>query len=449
VALALVASRSEAQGFGVYEHDACMMGRAGTGVAAPCNVATAIFANPAGMVDPGASRWTISAGVTMIKPGFTFQDSVSGLTTDAVENTIPVPNFYVTRQLGGPWPMAVGLGVFAPYGLRSEWPTDFEGRFLAYVSDLKGIYVQPTFAIRPRPWVSIGAGFDYVISQVELRQRVDLATQVASGTTTFAQLGIPLGTDFADAELTGDAKSGGFHVGLLVKPTDRISLGIRWLTRTTADIQGDAVFTQIGTGIILPPGNPIAPGGASVPLDSVVVTQFRTGALTAQHASVRIPYPEQIVFGVRVQASDKLNLLFDYQWTKWSSFAVLPLVFQKLGARTQYEDYNNTVGLRFGADYALSPSLTLRGGVLYHEAAAPDQTVTPLLPEAERAEGTLGATIRIGGRARLDLAYQHIWQADRRGRIQEAPRGPTGAARNTGLYTATGDLFGASIVWGF
>ena len=53
-------------------------------------------------------------------------------------------------------------------------------------------------------------------------QLFDLSGQVACATasptcpagTTFGQLGIPAGTDFADAQLTGNAYSAGGHFGL-------------------------------------------------------------------------------------------------------------------------------------------------------------------------------------------------------------------------------------------
>ena len=41
-ALVLFAQQATAQGYGVYEHDACAMGRAGTGVAKPCNASAII-----------------------------------------------------------------------------------------------------------------------------------------------------------------------------------------------------------------------------------------------------------------------------------------------------------------------------------------------------------------------------------------------------------------------
>jgi len=453
VGLSFAARGATAQGFAVYEHDACLMGRAGTGVASPCSSASAIFANPAGIVSQqtDARRWNVSLGVTAIAPTFDFRDSVSGVTTDAVKNTIPVPNVYATRQmgrLGGRFPWALGFGMFAPYGLVSEWPTTFEGRFLAYRSDLKNLYFQPTMAVQFNHWLSVGAGFDYIYSKVSLKQRVDLSAQQAAAGLTFGMLGVPQGTDFADAELSGSSHSAGGHLAMLIT-TSRVNFGLRYLFNSIADVQGDAHFTQVATGIILPPGSPLNPTANPVPLDAVVAPQF-AGALATQHASVRIPLPSQIVGGVSVQATSNLRLLFDVQYTYWSMFKELRLVFQNLGTKPQWEDYNNTVGYRLGGEYRVNPGLTLRAGGLIHQAAAPTQSVTPLLPEAERSEGTIGASIRISTNGQLDLAYQKIWQADRRGRVVEPTvRGEAGAVVNSGLYGGGANLFGANLVWRF
>ncbi len=447
-ALALCAPTAAAQGFGVYEHDACEMGRAGTGVAAPCTAASAIFFNPAGMVRSGGSRWNVSFGGTMISPKFTFQDAGSGGTTDGVSNTIPVPSLYVSRQMSDRW--ALGIGLYAPYGLVSEWPTSFSGRFLAYRSDLKTVYIQPTAAYKVNDWLSVGGGVTYVRAIVDLKQRVDLSSQAAAPGVTFASLGVPLGTDFADAALHGTSGSAAGHVGVLIQPTRRISLGARYLLRQVADIQGDAMFTQLPTGIILPAGNPLGRPAGTL-MDSVVAPQFRTGgALVTQHASVRIPLPDQLVVGLAVRPVDKLQVLFDVQYVNWSRFSVLNLVFANLGARPQFEDYGNTYGYRVGAEYTVSDAFTLRGGLLKHDAAAPPQTVTPLLPEAERAEMTLGGSIRVRHNLNLDVAYQRIWQADRLGRVVDVPaRGPAGASVNSGLYGGSANLFGASLAWRF
>ncbi len=445
VALAFAFGEARAQGYGVYEHDGCAMGRSGTGVAAPCSGGSAIYFNPAGIVG-SSTRWNGQVGLTMISPRGGFTSDASGATTDATANNIPVPTLFATRQLSSRW--AVGLGVFAPYGLISEWPDTFEGRFLAYLADLKAIYIQPTVAVKLRDNLRLGVGFQMVFASVELRQRVDLSAQTAAPGTTFGQLGIPLGTDFADVHVEGSSRSAGGQVGMIWDATPRISLGARYQFRQTADIGGFASFLQVPTGIVLPPGNPIAPAGT--PLDSVVAPQFRgSGVLISQRGFARVPLPDQFVVGLALRPRTNLTVLFDFQWVNWDRFEILTLSFSRLGQRTQFEDYNETHGYRLGFDWQATNRLSLRGGTLYHTAAAPPQTVTPLLPEGERHEGTLGLGYQLSSKLRLDLAYQRIEQQERRGRVADAPRGAAGVAANSGLYTSTANLFGASLAFGF
>ena len=82
-----------------------------------------------------------------------------------------------------------GIGDIAPYGLAIEWPTTAESRFLGYYSSVKGIYFQPTFGLKASDRISFGIGFDITSSEVELKQRVDLAEQEAAPGVTFANLG--------------------------------------------------------------------------------------------------------------------------------------------------------------------------------------------------------------------------------------------------------------------
>ena len=50
--------------------------------------------------------------------------------------------------------------MFVPYGLETDWPETFEGRFLGYKSVVQGIYLQPTLAFRLNDRIGIGAGVD-------------------------------------------------------------------------------------------------------------------------------------------------------------------------------------------------------------------------------------------------------------------------------------------------
>ncbi len=450
-ATGLSATRALAQGFSVYEHDACAMGRAGAGVAAPCSGGSAIFFNPAGIVTGHAGAWNIAAGVTMIPPRGSFADSVSGTTTDLMKNNIPVPDLYITHQLGSK--LAIGVGMFAPYGLTTEWPTTFIGHFLSYKATIKSIYLQPTVAYRVSPRFLIGVGVDFVRTSVELHQYVELSSQATTTPgVTFAMLGVPVGTAFADARIHGTGNATGFHVGVILKPTDNLSVGARYMSGVTVTGAGYAGFTQLGTNITLAAGNPLgAPAGT--PLDALLASQFSTGRLVSQAVSATLPMPAQAVVGVDFALRSDLHLFGDVQWTQWSQFVELPLTFtgpsaaQQLPADTLYEGYKNTIGYRVAAEYAASPKLTVRAGFLTHNGASPSYTVTPLLPEGSRAEYIIGAGYQFTPGIRLDLAYQVIKQQDRRGRVVEPPT--RGADVNQGLYKFSANLFGASVAFAF
>ena len=131
-AVALVPRLATAQGYGVYEHGTCMMGRAGTGVADPCTDGSAIFFNPAGLAAPGLEtrgRQTATGGVTFIMPRGGFVDGTTGERMDLKPKTHPVPHLFLTTGIGSHF--AAGLGVFAPYGLaRLRHGLSYRGRAL-------------------------------------------------------------------------------------------------------------------------------------------------------------------------------------------------------------------------------------------------------------------------------------------------------------------------------
>ncbi|MGH7657140.1 MAG: OmpP1/FadL family transporter, partial [Gemmatimonadales bacterium] len=403
--------------------------------------------NPAGLA--GIDRQSISGGAPLIAPSGGFTNDFSGIRTDLNDRIYPVPTLFYQRPLNERW--AVGLGFFAPYGLETDWPEDFEGRFLGYQSMIQSFYIQPTAAVKILDQVSVGAGLDVTYMRVNLKQHLDLAeAPTTTPGVTFGNLGIPVGTDFADVELSGNGLSLGGHFGVLIQATDKLSFGARYLMRHNIEIDnGEVEIQQISTNILLPQGNPLgAPAGT--PLDGILAPQFTgAGPLTAQDAATSISLPEQIVVGVAYQLTPELKLLFDYQRTNWKVFDELVLDFEKLPTTILVEDYEATNGYRFGGEYDVSPTTVLRAGFLTHDGAAPPQTVTPNLPEGDRSEFTLGVGTHVGSGFVVDLAYQYIDQADRRGRTTDGGLAVPTTAVNNGLYTFSAHLFGATLTYTF
>ncbi|RPJ71745.1 MAG: hypothetical protein EHM24_11385 [Acidobacteria bacterium] len=437
---------ASAQGFAVYEQSGCAMGRGVTGVAAPCPDGSAVFFNPAGL---SFEKTQIGLGASFIGPFGDFTDNTTGQVSSLNEKHYPVPNLFISRPFGKR--LALGIGLFAPYGLTTDWPTTAQGRFLGYKSVVKGVFVQPTVSFKVNDNISIGGGLDITHLSVELRQRADLSTQPLGATgLTFGQLNLVCpaaacgtvtpGTDFADVNLEGSTYSVGFHLGVIAKVNDRVSFGARYLHGQSVDISDGTIETaQISVPNVRVP---IAPG-VLVPVDTVMASQaFAAGKplQSGQGAQTELPLPAQFVVGTAIKVAPKVTLFADYQFTDWSAFDVLPIDGEFLTSEL-VENYGDTHGIRLGAEFEVNQRWVLRAGFDGHNAAAPDESVTPNLPEGKRAEIMGGVGVRLSSAMRLDLSYMRLSQPERAGRTQPGP--------NNGVYNFNANLFGAMLAFEF
>ena len=435
-----------AQGFGVYEHDTCTMGRAGVAAANPCPNGSAIYFNPAGLAGLPGSH--LSVGVTAIAASGGFTDDILAHRSDLQNPVIPVPNVYATHAFSPK--LTAGIGLYAPYGLETKWDsTTFDGRFLGYNTDVRSIYIQPTIGVQITPTLQLGIGVAYITSTLTLRQRTDFSQQVVPSAlvppgTPFSALGVPSGTDFADAHLHATGTGYAFNFGGIWKLSDRVSIGGHWLTRKKIDYDGTAEFKQVPTGLVLPPNNPLGlPAGT--PVDAIVAAEFGAGGPLANgKAKTSIEMPPQGTLGVSWKANNDWTVMADYQYVVWGWFAGVNIDFENPATPDLALHPNNkdTHGFRFGTEYQYNAKVKLRGGYLYHTGASPDDFVTPLLPEGPRNEFTIGTGITLTPKLHADLAYQYIKQNDRRGTVNIA-------AGNTGLYQFSAHLFGIGAAYTF
>jgi len=451
-AAASVPDALRAQGFSVNEHSTCAMARAGTAVASPCDDGSSIVYNPAGLASIPKGRTQITIGGTFIAPSGNFTQDATGFKSDLNDRVFPIPAVYITHGVTDK--LGAGIGLFAPYGLETDWPEDALGRFASYNAVIRNIYIQPTAAYKIHEYVQVGAGFDLNFVHLSLKQHLDLSEQSTPSGLTFGQIGIPAGTDFADAKISGNGTSVGYHVGLLVNLEDVLSFGVRFLSRQkTGTINGTAEFSQILTGLLVAPGSPFAlppaQGGLGLPVGSsidalVLAPQFQSGgALVKQDGKTQVRLPEQFNVGIAFKPVEKLKLLAEYNTQNWKVWDNLSLDFAILPDVVLPQQFKRTHTWRFGGEYAVGGQTAIRAGYLTHSAASPKQTVTATLPEAGRAEFTVGFGTRLSGGLHADVAYQYIDQADRRGR-SGGPGSP-----NDGLYKFKAHLFGATLSYTF
>jgi long-chain fatty acid transport protein len=434
-----------AQAFGLNEIGSCAIARGFATTSAPCDDASSLYWNPGAL--QSRRGFSLYGGAAVIKLGGDFTQDTTLRVFEADAPTAVVPHLFLNYRGAGR--MAYGLGVYVPYGLTSQWTDDFPGRFSAKKASLQTIYVQPNLAYQLNENWSVGGGPIIAHSTVELIQAIDLSTVQTPVGPTFGQLGIPKRTEFARASLKGSAMAYGLTLGIHGNLTPTWQMGARFLSQVTFDYDdADATFTPMSTGLVLAANNPFqVPAGT--PVDALVASQFTTGALTSQKVQTQIQHPAQVQAGFAYTGFERTTLSLDYSYVGWKSFQNLPVNFKgDAPSRVLIEEYNNTSGLRFGVEHKLLSGAALRAGLAGATSAAPEQTVTPLLPEQDRGYGMLGGGLPIMSGLTVDAAYMHVFTNGRRGRIDERPAGSTTAeavALNSGFYSLNANIFSLSL----
>lgn len=444
-----------AQGFGVNEIGACAVGRGFAVTASPCHDASTIFWNSAAATS--VNGWNVVAGVSAIGVASSFTQDTTGLKFNGKVPTQWAPHAFINYH-SPTSSLAYGLGVYVPYGLTSQWGNDFPGRFEALKASLQTVYVQPNIAWQITPNWSIGGGPIYGHSSVELIQAVDLSQQLLPTGATFAQIGIAPGTEFAQARLKGSANGWGAQVAIQGKLTQSLTVGARFLTPIEFKYTGaTATFTQVPTNLIvggdLPGPTAATTIPAGTPVDLIVAPQFQSGgALVSQTASTKITHPAQIQAGLAFTGIRDVLLEADYAFVGYKRFDVLPVTFTgpaQASSRVLLEDYNNSSAIRLGAQYTMPEhGWQIRAGFDGVQSAAPDVTVTPLLPEQDRNYYTVGLGIPLTSQLTIDGSYARVQTPGRRGRISERTstnEALTAAQLNSGVFDLSANVFAITL----
>ncbi len=117
----------------------------------------------------------------------------------------------------------------------------------------------------------------------------------------------------------------------------------------------------------------------------------------------------------RQAVTDRLALLGTVEWTGQSSVGNVRVSSPYIPGgvvETLNFNYRDQWLFAIGAEYAYSPSLTLRTGVSYEISPIQDSTRDILIPDSNRIGVSVGGTYRYSDRVKFDLAYQHLFFED-------------------------------------
>jgi long-chain fatty acid transport protein len=136
-----------------------------------------------------------------------------------------------------------------------------------------------------------------------------------------------------------------------------------------------------------------------------------------QAVSTVLRLPSIAALGVAWSWGSAWTFEGDAVYTEWSTFEDLPIYFQRSPSSNDriVENYDDSFQFRVGVERRFQ-AFTWRMGYYYDEAAAPTESVSPILPDADRQGATLGLGLGFGRdkRLTLDLYELAVFVANRK-----------------------------------
>lgn len=409
---------ANAAAFQLLEQNASGQGNAYAGSAAVASDASTIFFNPAGMTYlPGmqlvAAVNVISLHAKFSNDGSTLPSRITNAGGDGGEagGAGVVPSFYLALPINDRW--SVGLGVNAPFGLKTEYDDDWMGRFHAIKSDVKTINVNPSVAYKVNDAVSLGFGLNW--------QRIDAtltsAANVSAGVCANAALAVPCGLNLLNnlestARVEGDDDSWGYNLGAIFKLSEATRVGVAYRSSIKYKVTGTiALANPTVTAASLS-----ALGGAAAATAAAVNAGIAANAaLKNGDVKLDVKLPDIFTVSGRHQLNDRWELLGDISWTGWSKISKLDIVRTsgtlagQVASHTQ-ENWRDTWRVAIGANYQLNDAWKLRVGTAFDQSPVDADTYrTPRLPDINRYWLSFGAQYKISKSGAIDMGYSHLF----------------------------------------
>lgn len=323
---------------------------------------SAIAFNPAGMTLMEKSG--IQTGLSLIN----LRADVDALGSNhhkKMDFWAPMPSFF--GQVNVNDKLSVGLGVYAPFGLKTQYDSNWFAADTAILSELEVIDINLAMAYKLTDKWSVGAGV--IARYIYGHMTNDLADT-------------PFGGGYSDFELDGWTKTAMF--GVMYEPTKDTRFGLSYRLRSTQQVKGDHTIT----------GNASSDG--------------------VWNGSASPALPETITFSA-YHRYKKFGFSGTARWTHWSqsfpefvmksdSALMQPFHGEK---RSEY-DYDNSWTLSAGVDYYYCKNLTFRFGGGWDESPTHnDSTRTIRIPDNDRFWLSVGASY-MKNNWQFDIGYAHM-----------------------------------------
>ncbi len=360
---------TQAAGFALIEQSGSGMGNAYAGASAIAEDASTIFFNPAGMT---YIQGTQAVGALhLINPNAEFNDEGSikaqGVPPRGDEGPNAgdlafVPNFYYKRDLTDS--VKFGLGLNAPFGLKTEYDDNWVGRFQADKSEVKTININPSVAFKVNDQLSLGFGVSIMRAEATLTRQVNRVF--------FPETNV---------KIKGDDWGYGFNLGAIYQATQDTRIGVAYRSKVEQHLEGRS----------------------KSPLVAALNTKVKAD----------VTLPETFSVSAFSRLNDTWDLMGDVTWTRWSRFKELRIDFANATPDSVTpENWDNTLRYSIGVNYHYSDAIKLRAGLAYDQEAIKTEYRTARIPGNDRKWVSFGLSYQPTSVSKFDIGYSHLFISD-------------------------------------
>ncbi len=388
-----------AAGFQINEISPALQGDATAGSAAANNDVSAMLINPATLAS--LKRNQIYIGASEILPRIDMSDASaihtinipgdppSNISAEVLgedsQGNISQGAFVPTAYFGiriNPC-LVAGLSITAPFGLKTHYDNDSVVRFAADYSAVQTVNIAPAIAWSFNQYWDVGVGFQAQFMKATFSNYNGAYTGISEVDAFIASTQPTL----LDAHGWGY----GFTLGAVFKPFPSTRIGLGFRSQISEQLRGN------GDQFVVPGDISLAPS-----------QEFPSNAHTSVSGAIKTP------------AVLNLSAAHDYyRWTFkgtvqmnfWQTFNQISINMPDAFATnsTIPTHWQNTWFAALGAEYRITPCITLRGGVAYDETPTRDEYRDPRIPDSDRYWANLGATWKLNECWSFDAAYSHIF----------------------------------------
>ncbi|AKK66342.1 outer membrane protein transport protein [Xanthomonas translucens] len=426
---ALTIGQAHGAAFQLKENSAKGLGRAFAGSGSAPGDASIIANNPAGMRQLDGK--VFQADVSAIQFAAKYQGTgtyatgapISGGKGGDAGTIAPVPAVYFHLPFGENNNMHLGTSLTVPYGFKTEYDRDWVGRYNGVKTELQAIDFNVAFSYDVNPYVSFGASVFAERLDIDLSNAIDLGSVLAARRVP----GFAPGSADGYSRIKGNSTDVGYTLGGLFSIDENTHIGFSYRSKVEHKItDGTADFTT--------------PANAATVL---AVAAPGTFVDTKGRATVTLPATATASFTHTI--NEQWTVMADVSRTAWSKFDQVTVDFANNQPNSVLNfAYNDTTFVSVGADYRMSDTLTLRGGLAYDETPTSNEHRDVRVPDASRKWVSLGLSWRPSEQAEYSFGYTHLFTSD-------PSINSTTATGNTlvGSYDVSGNVLAASVNYKF